>query len=94
MIEFKREWMNKMYTEKAIYDGKTVAQYRVTDSAIDDGVVEMLVEEIPLATALWAVNRGRTNHGWFEVNNGYLYIIDVDRYTSELRKNRVAKVKV
>lgn len=81
MIKFEKNWVHGMCIQQAIVNGTAVAEYRVTDSAIDDGIVEVLAGEIPLTVALWATSLGITNNSWFDIREGYLYNVEVDRYT-------------
>lgn len=94
MTKFVEEYRYGIYTINAVYNGEVVATYRISGSSIDDGAVDVLAGEIPLEIALWIVNCGPTNHGWFTIERGYLCQISVCRYTCRELKWRVAKVRV
>lgn len=94
MVKFTTKYEYNIRRVSAIYDGTLIATFKISPSAIDDGVIEVLTGEIPLVVALWVTNCGITNHGWFEISNGYLYNVEVDRYTSQERRWRIAKVRV
>ena len=94
MTKFVEEYRYGIYTINAVYNGEVVATYRISGSSIDEGAVDVLAGEIPLTVAIWIVNCGPTNHGWFEIRGGSLYQCETNRYTSQEMRWRIAKIRV
>ena len=94
MVQFNETQEYGIYTINAVYNGEVVADYKITKSAIDNGVVSVYTNEVPLVVALWLVNIGYTNHGWHEIEQGALFHVETNRYTSQEMRWRIAKVRV
>lgn len=75
---------------EAYSNGKKVATYTTTKSAIDDGSVEVHTPTLPWSVALWIQSVGMTNNGWYEVKGNRLLHREIDRYTGEERGYKVA----
>lgn len=71
-------------------NGKKVAEYITTSSAIDDGSMEVLEHTLPWSVALWIQSIGMTNNGWYQVKGNRLIHREIDRYTGEERGYKIA----
>lgn len=71
-------------------NGKKVATYTTTKSAIDDGSVKVYTPTLPWSAALWIKSIGVTNNGWYEIKGSRLLHKEIDRYTCEERGYKVA----
>lgn len=94
MVSFIKSQEYNIYKTSAVHNGEVVAEFRFTSSAIDNGIIEVYAGEIPLVVALWIINHGYTNHGWFEISQGAIYQCEIDRYRDEERRWRVATIRV